>query len=500
MRIVLVEDEPKSREGIVKIIQHYTEHEIVAAVEDGAAGLEAVEREKPDLVISDIRMPGMSGLEMLQQMRARGCETGIIFLTGYSEFEYAHQAIKLHALDYILKPIEIENFMEVIKNAESKIENKKAEQISPESLLLEYVNKQQDNRETLERVLGVNEDIKISLLYFYLGGQAQEVLNEMMYETRKALDVQCIQNYYLIPLFQSGAYVVLVTDTEKNKMLKWVLEKRIVPELTEVAEFVCSYTTDYGIKNLNEDLSHLKEMLPYGFHMKKGKIIDEETANNCHFEITEYPSALETAIQKEVLKQDKDKVNEIGGKFIREVIEGNFHPDQIKEYTIRFSMGIAKEDTSGKNRSEEGQYIVSSMLRCFTERQLTYLFQKMLNFVVHNFIEISITDNEIILKTISFVRENYSKPEVSLAEAADLCNVSQEYLSRLFQQETGTKFISFLQNFRVSMAKRMLLSDRQSKVYEIAEAVGYRDQKYFVSVFKKLCGMTPSEFRKEKEI
>ena len=62
---------------------------------------------------------------MLQQMRARGCETGIIFLTGYSEFEYAYQAIKLHALDYILKPIEIENFMEVIKNAESKIENKK---------------------------------------------------------------------------------------------------------------------------------------------------------------------------------------------------------------------------------------------------------------------------------------------------------------------------------------------------------------------------------------
>ena len=124
MRIVLVEDEPKSREGIVKIIQHYTEHEIVAAVEDGAAGLEAVEREKPDLVISDIRMPGMSGLEMLQQMRARGCETGIIFLTGYSEFEYAHQAIKLHALDYILKPIEIENFMEVIKNAESNREQK----------------------------------------------------------------------------------------------------------------------------------------------------------------------------------------------------------------------------------------------------------------------------------------------------------------------------------------------------------------------------------------
>lgn len=500
MKIVLVEDEPKSREGIVKIIQHYTEHEIVAVAENGDTGLDAVERKNPDLVISDIRMPVMSGLEMLEKMRKRGCEAGVIFLTGYSEFEYARQAIKLHAMDYILKPIEMENFLEVLRNAESKIKNKKAEQISPESMLLEYVNKQQHNRETLERILGVNENIKISLIYFYLGSQVREILNEMMYETRKALDVQCIQNYYIIPIFQDDAYVVLITDTEKNRMLKWVLQNRVVSELLEIAEFVCSYTTDYGIGNLNEKLLHLKDMLPYGFHMKKGKIIDEETVQNCQFETIEYPSELESAIQKEILKQDKDKVNEIGEKFVQRVIKGNFHPNQIKEYTLRFSMGIIKEEITNSNSGDEGQYIVSSMLRCFTEREIVYLFRKILNSVVRDFNEITITENEIILKTIAFVRENYRKSDISLAEAADLCNVSQEYLSRLFQQETGTKFISFLQNFRISMAKRMLLSNQQSKVYEIAEAVGYRDQKYFVSVFKKLCGMTPSEFRKEKEI
>lgn len=500
MRIVLVEDEPKSREGIVKIIQHYTEHEIVAVAEDGAAGFKVVEREKPDLVISDIRMPGMSGLKMLEKIREYGCETEIIFLTGYSEFEYARQAIKLHAIDYILKPIELENFMEVLENAESKIENRKTEQISPESMLLEYVNKQQDHRDTLERIIGVNENIKISLLYVYIGSQVQGIFNEMMYETRKALDIQCIPNYYMLPLFQDGAYVVLIADTEKNKILKWVLENRVISELFEITEFICCYMTDYGIQNLNEDLSYLKDMLPYGFHMKKEKIIDEDVFKNCHFEIAEYPSILETAIQKEILKQDKDKVNEIGEKFIQEVIEGNFHPDQIKEYVLRFSMGIIKNEIVGSNDGDEKWYIMSSILSCFTERKLAYLFQKILNSIVHNFSKINITENEIILKAISFVRENYSKSDISLSEAADLCKVSQEYLSRLFQQETGTKFTSFLQNFRISMAKRMLLSDQQSKVYEIAEAVGYRDQKYFVSVFKKLCGMTPSEFRKEKEI
>ena len=111
MKIILVEDEPKTREGIINIIQKHTDHQILAVAENGEEGILAVEKEQPDLIISDIRMPGMSGLEMLQKIREKGYDTGAMFLSGYSEFEYAQQAPKLPAMNYLPQPEDPENFL-----------------------------------------------------------------------------------------------------------------------------------------------------------------------------------------------------------------------------------------------------------------------------------------------------------------------------------------------------------------------------------------------------
>ena len=203
-------------------------------------------------------------------------------------------------------------------------------------------------------------------------------------------------------------------------------------------------------------------------------------------------------MQKEIWKQDKEKIRRIGEQFIHEIIESRMHPDEIREYTIRFSAGILKAGMEKNQVEEDSRYIMTSMLRSYTARQLTYQFQKILKAAFCDFRKVEVTENDLVLKVIAFIREHYAR-DISLSEAAELCGVSAEYLSRLFQQETGAKFTAFLQNFRISIAKRMLLDDKK-KVYEVAEAVGYHDQKYFVSVFKKLCGVTPSEFRKEKGI
>lgn len=322
----------------------------------------------------------------------------------------------------------------------------------------------------------------------------------MIYDTRECLDSQCIQDYYIVPVSHENAYTVLLVDTEKNTFLKWVLENRIVSSLLENTDFICSYGTAYGIGNLPEVLKELKELLVYGFHLEKGKIIDRELADSVEFEKKEYPGQLEMSIQKEIWKQDKEKIRQAGEQFVHEIIESRMHPDEIREYTIRFSAGILKAGMEKKQEDDEkdSRYIMSSMLRSHTARQLTYQFEKILKTAFCDFKKVDITENDMVLKVIAFVRENYAR-DISLSEAAELCNVSVEYLSRLFQQETGAKFTAFLQNFRISIAKRMLC-DSKRKVYEVAEAVGYHDQKYFVSVFKKLCGMTPSEFRKERDV
>lgn len=109
--------------------------------------------------------------------------------------------------------------------------------------------------------------------------------------------------------------------------------------------------------------------------------------------------------------------------------------------------------------------------------------------------EESITENGIVLNAIAYIREHYMEA-IGLQDVAQCCNVSPEYLSRIFKEETGVKFVDFLANFRISVGKRMLATGNY-KVSEVAEAVGFNDQKYFQKVFKKICGISPAEYKKE---
>lgn len=129
MRIVVVEDEPKSREGLVNVIQRFTEYEIAGIGENGEEGFALVKEKRPDLVISDIKMPVLDGLGMLQKIKDEQIEIQAILLTGYSEFEYARRALQLQVVEYALKPLDIDQFLTVLKKVDGKIQKKKSEML-----------------------------------------------------------------------------------------------------------------------------------------------------------------------------------------------------------------------------------------------------------------------------------------------------------------------------------------------------------------------------------
>lgn len=502
MEIIVVEDEPKIRDGIVNMIEKHTEHKVTAVAENGIEGVRLVCEKKPDLLISDIRMPGMSGLDMARDIRQKGLQTSVIFLTGYSEFEYARDALQLHAVDYILKPVDVDYFLAAIQNVEDRLRQTKTEQISPEQMLWLFINGGKEERDRIRKKLGdrlgVSDRVQLSLFYVEPDDQTTETFHEMMYETRRCMEDQCIRDYYLVPLEREKGYIAVIVDTEKNHFLKWVFANRIVPDLLNTAGFRCSFGRVFGLDELGKTISGLQSLLLYSFHLTEGTIVDQTLADGISFESLEYPAALEDCMQKEIWRQDKEKIYKIGDSFAEQIIRGNGHPDEIREYTIRFSAGMLKTAAHMASDAEQEQYMLSSMFTCRTEEHLIYRFEKILKFVSGEQQKVDITDNDLILKVIAFVRDNYTR-DLSLSEAADICGVSAEYLCRLFQQETGVKFTAFIQNFRISTAKRLLVSDER-KIYEIAEAVGYHDQKYFISVFKKLCGVTPSVYRKERRL
>jgi two-component system response regulator YesN len=124
MRIVIVEDEIAIREGLEKMIRGNTHHTIIGTCKNGIEGIELIREKKPDLVITDIRMSGMGGLEMLTLLKEQGEEVLSIIISGYSEFEYARQAMRLGVGEYLLKPVSIDALGNALDKIEKRIEEK----------------------------------------------------------------------------------------------------------------------------------------------------------------------------------------------------------------------------------------------------------------------------------------------------------------------------------------------------------------------------------------
>ena len=121
MRIVIVEDEIKIREGMAKLIESQTEHVVLGEAVDGKDGLEMILRFRPDLVITDIKMPKMDGLEMVRELHERKLSLHVVILTGYSEFEYAQKALRYGVDDYLLKPLAIDDIRDMLAKVEEKL-------------------------------------------------------------------------------------------------------------------------------------------------------------------------------------------------------------------------------------------------------------------------------------------------------------------------------------------------------------------------------------------
>lgn len=502
MRIIVVEDEPKSREGILNILSRNADYEIVAVAENGLEGLEAARKYKPDLVISDIKMPVMGGLEMLEKILEEGIALQTILLTGYSDFEFARRALKLQVVEYVLKPLEVENFLEVLERVEGNIEKNRAQRVSPDQLLWTYLTGDGEESKKaeplLKETLQIDERTQVSLFLISPCSLANETSVEMMKQTLSLLDNLCMENYYVFPFVRQQGYVVMLADTGRNRNLFQIFRTRVLHSLWQISECHCSYGVIYGLDGLKAKIRELKDMLQYGFSLPEETIISRELVDSFAYKEISYPDYLEQSILREIRNGNYDKVLSIGEQFAQTVIDSSANPACIREYVLRFTAGILRvsgEIRGNMERENNAFYIMENIARSTSAREVRYQFEKIMKAAANKEEEFTITENGMILNVIAYIRNHYQR-DIALTEAAELCGVTPEYLSRVFNRETGVNFTSFLQNFRISMAKRLLLSGNY-KIYEVSEMVGFHDQKYFVKIFKKLCGVTPSEFKRE---
>lgn len=501
MRIVIVEDEPKTKEGLIKIISKFTDYEICGFASDGLEGIRVIKKLKPDLIISDIQMPEMDGLAMLRGLEQESINYCALILTGHSSFDYARTALHLGVIDYVLKPVDIENFIAILRKTEAKILKEKSEKINPAQLIWSLMTGEAEKKEQLIHQLScqlqVNDRMENTIFLIKPDGLDQETVCEMIHCIKDKVSCLGVMNCHVIHLSFSYGILVLINDTEKNKFLSNKFSAHILPSLNNIGSCYCSYTSIVGLTGLENAIKELKDLLSYTFVYGREVILNKQMVERLEFTPINYPVDLENRIRKEIINGNYEKALKTSDKFKNLIIDSKGRPELIREYTARFSSSIYNVGKEYESQSEPlliFHYFINNIIESKTKTDLIINYEKIINSILIPSDENTDTDNLIVLKVINYIRDNYSR-NITLSEAANLVGVTPEYLSKLFNQKVNVNFVVFLRNFRISAAKRMILSGKY-RMQEVAEQVGFNDPKYFNKVFKSVCGISPSEYKK----
>ena len=531
-KVFLVEDEIVIREGIKNKI-HWEEEgfKIVGDEGDGELAYPLIIKEQPDILITDIRMPFMDGLELCTLLKKDMPQLKIIIVSGYSDFGYAQQAIDIGVSEYLLKPVTAPKLMAAVKNAGLAIEKERKEkQILEQYQLLIYqkhVEKRKDffnalvsKKMSLSQILEQGEELGINmvasvfcvlLFQFKLQEDMYEYSNEIVQCETKMMEA--LRKFPDIKVFERGmdgwAFILLGEDEIQINAL--------TEELCNLLISICDNQVHYfggigrsvqRIRDLQQSYRDANSAFSLRYFESRDQFLSYNDVRNIKTQIGNRVNVSEMNLEKLDRKLLED--------FLR---RGTIH--DIDEFVDSYFDGFGSK---AMNSTLFRQYIIMDVYSVITKflNILEYPKDKIdsnikkMNGVTErlNSLEecrefyksilqktIDIRNNNsqkryagIIEQAKEYMHLKYAMSDLTLDRVSSTVNVSPNYFSSLFSQETGMTFIEYLTNIRMEKAKDYLRCSA-SKITEIGSLVGYLDSHYFSYIFKKTQNCTPSEYR-----
>lgn len=501
MRILVVEDEIKIRMGISRLISAHTQHTVVGEAKNGQEGLEMINRFHPELVISDIRMPVMDGLKMLQESVKMGNKCHFVILSGYSEFEYAQTAIRYGVDDYLLKPLAPEDVTQILDKIQQKVDLEKAETIqTTEGLLREMIlGGRKDITDICRKLLetgAFEETSPVFVLAGYTGNTNPKYFRNLLLQCEKLKERYPEWKVHLAVLENTQEIFLLIQGEVSAKELERKLTRRIYQNLTEEDQPVWILEILNHLEEIPESVQRIRENYLYGIRMGYREILTEEKIKNISMEEFKYPVNLENRMQTAICSESSMELKKECENFLNYTREMKCSPRYIRKTykkMLAFLENVCHEVNPQAYRLLQNQDLEHLASEKLTSGELESCFQKAVEMILESKDKKEDIRNYAIRRAINFIREHYSE-NISLDMLADRLEITPEYLSTLFNKEVGINFSTFLKRFRISQAKR-LLKGTDEKIYSIALQVGYNDPKYFNRVFKEEMGISPGDYR-----
>lgn len=505
MKFVIIEDEVRIREGIIRLLAKMNpEFEIVGEAENGIQGLELINEQKPDVIITDIRMPCMDGLAMLKEVYQSGSKIKSIVLSAYSDFDYARQAIHLGVTDYLLKPVVLSEFQQAIENVISQLEldrMQKPRQLGTlerimEGILSGSLKPDEEILAFLEQQHHITDKTHLAVICFYLGTLQEEKMEKTQSRLMEMLRQKKELSYCVIKTMHKKSLIAVVYGYENGHMLERWMQYQILNSREKQLQVGIGWTEVSDIRNLKQQFDALYPYLDWNLTLGGEVVISYPKITKIQTVPCIYPVKVEDRLKLAVCAGRREEVLSCMKDFHAFFQSGQvYEPRQIKECYVRFLwafIGIAAEVGTGREKPVGQQKLLERIMGAKTSNELKAVMEEMTDSLLSG------NDNEIthltVKRAVSMGQEFYGSG-ITLDEIADKLNITPEYLGTLFARQMGVNFSTYMKNYRMAKAKELLIGT-SLKLYEIADKVGYSDARYFSRVFKECFGQLPAEYRK----
>ena len=530
LKVFLAEDEFIIREGIKNNIDWQAHgYEFCGEASDGELAFPLIQKTRPDILITDIKMPFVDGLALSRLVKKELPETEIIILSGYEEFDYAKEAIQIGVARYLLKPINGETLLQEIDSVAEIILDKQ---------------KEKEIREKYQREMEENSlRDQMDLFQHLVTGDCS--MEELLSVADK-LDLKIMAPWYSIVLLKiqsmkhdyeeySGSIVVVderiakLAEPEHVLIFDRALEGRAFLFKADSEDELLAYQKEYlgnvkevlsGYVNLRyfggigtpvnrlreipasfEDASHAfahRYLVAESCILDSSLLMQEGAAENEDFRISAVnPEQIDRTKMQEFLRTgDLDEVVYFVDEFFGKLDGGAMKSRIFRQYITMdayFSivdflkgLGLQKDEIEAPDQD-------SSILQD-EKNAMEYIVRIMDKALVLRERKASSRYEDVVSEVIHYIENNYAQEELSLNLLASHVNFSPNHLSMIFSQQTGQTLIRYLTDYRMNRAKELLrCSSKKSSV--ISMEVGYKDPHYFSYLFKKTQGMTPTQYR-----
>lgn len=504
MRILIVEDEVMIREGLSKLIKTHTGHTVIGEACNGQEGLSMTVRYRPELVITDIRMPVMDGLQMIGKIHELDLPVRAVILSGYSEFEYAKKAIRFGVEDYLLKPLAAEDIVEVLDRIQSKLKEEEQKNAgTPGQYIRELVYGSclpEEESRRMKMLCGFGNARYYQLYLGYLGDASVHYEEEIHKKWNQLKDV-VPQSVLHVAVDKARRQLIclagLPDPEEAPYLLGQMVERRIVrPYKQRDDRAVWAMAPAGSWEEIACAAKKAAALIKESISITDGDLITARRLEEGSWKAFQFPSDIGSDIKNAICRGVLEDIRAAGERFIRYMEDGPYREPELRQAylkSIYLLLDTTREIDADTWSLLQDEDLITKCTEAVTLREMEQSYRDGLALLCNPRRNREDISNYTIKRAINYIREHYQEG-ISLEEVAGSLGITPEYLSTLFNREMGENFSTFLKKFRLSHAKR-LLKGTDMKIYEVAEAVGYADSKYFTRVFKDEIGITPADYR-----